>query len=115
MNSPKPIARRLLLFGGAALAAGLGPLAWQTAQAAPTVKAAPTTKTAPAAKATPAAEDEGSPHGDISIDCGDCHREDQWVPVTKPPVFKHDKTGFPLIGAHTGVGCRKCHTTLVFN
>jgi hypothetical protein len=62
-----------------------------------------------------AAQEEGPPHGDLVLDCGDCHREDAWVPVTKPPVFRHEKTGFPLVGAHAGVGCRKCHSTLVFN
>ena len=38
--------------------------------------------------------------------CADCHTVQYWAPST----FDHDKrTQFPLTGAHTNVGCPKCH------
>jgi hypothetical protein len=55
------------------------------------------------------------PHGDIRIDCGECHNPERWVPVDKPPTFRHDSTGFQLEGAHRQASCKGCHRTLVFN
>ena len=55
------------------------------------------------------------PHGDLKIDCGQCHTPERWVPVVKPPAFHHDSTGFRLQSAHAQVSCRGCHRTLVFN
>jgi hypothetical protein len=53
------------------------------------------------------------PHGgqftakDGTIKCADCHIDQRWVPST----FDHDKrTQFPLTGAHSNVGCDKCHS-----
>ena len=62
-----------------------------------------------------AQESEDEPHGELSLDCFDCHDPDEWLPVERPPVFRHDDTGFDLIGAHTGLSCRRCHQSLVFN
>jgi peptide/nickel transport system permease protein len=28
------------------------------------------------------------PHGDIRIDCGDCHNPERWTPVVKPPALR---------------------------
>ena len=28
------------------------------------------------------------PHGDIKIDCGECHTPERWVPVDKPPTWQ---------------------------
>lgn len=57
----------------------------------------------------------GSPHGELALDCGECHNPDKWVPVEKPPLFRHSKTGFALELAHAGASCRGCHRSLVFN
>jgi hypothetical protein len=47
------------------------------------------------------------PHkGRLGEQCGDCHAEEDWR-HTKP--FDHDKTRFPLQGAHATVGCSTCH------
>lgn len=54
------------------------------------------------------------PHGDLAIDCGECHDAERWVPV-RGARFRHETTGFRLEGAHAGVGCRSCHRSLVFN
>ena len=58
-------------------------------------------------------DDEG--HGDLSLDCGECHIPDRWLPVDDPPTFRHDTTGFALEGTHTQVSCRRCHLSLVFS
>ena len=58
-------------------------------------------------------DDEG--HGDLSIDCEECHDPENWVPVDDPPTFRHDSTGFALEGKHTELSCRRCHRSLVFN
>ncbi len=55
------------------------------------------------------------PHGDMKIDCGECHTPERWVPVDKPPTFRHETTGFALQSAHAKASCRSCHRTLVFN
>ena len=55
------------------------------------------------------------PHGDLTLDCAECHNPEKWVPVGKPPTFRHDTTGFTLQSAHAQVSCRGCHRTLVFN
>jgi hypothetical protein len=68
---------------------------------------------APAAAARAQSPDE--PHGDLQIDCAECHNPERWVPVDKPPTFRHETTGFALQSAHGRVSCRSCHTTLVFN
>jgi hypothetical protein len=58
---------------------------------------------------------ERSPHGDLAIDCGECHTPEKWTPVDHPPTFRHDSTGFALESAHRQVSCRGCHRSLVFN
>jgi nitrate/TMAO reductase-like tetraheme cytochrome c subunit len=55
------------------------------------------------------------PHGDMKMDCGECHTPERWVPVDKPPTFRHDTTGFALQSAHAKASCRSCHRTLVFD
>ena len=37
--------------------------------------------------------------------CGACHTVNNWVEV----VFPHDRTGFPLRGAHERTTCKACH------
>ncbi len=38
--------------------------------------------------------------------CGDCHTERGWK---EPPGFDHDKSRFPLHGAHIKTACKDCH------
>jgi len=56
-----------------------------------------------------------SPHGELQLDCAECHTPERWVPVTKPPAFHHEKTGFPLEASHAKAACRSCHRSLLFN
>ena len=47
-----------------------------------------------------------SPHrGQTGDDCKGCHTEKSWRQVT----YNHEKTKFPLTGAHAEVGCKSCH------
>jgi hypothetical protein len=58
--------------------------------------------------------DKDQPHGDIRIDCGDCHNPERWTPVVKPPAFRHESSGFALLDAHAQASCRSCHRSLEF-
>jgi len=55
-----------------------------------------------------------APHGDLSIDCEQCHNPERWTPVEKTR-FRHETVGLPLIGAHARLRCRSCHESLVFS
>ena len=46
-------------------------------------------------------------NGSRGADCASCHNTAGW----KTNQFDHAKTGFPLTGAHTSIGCKGCHTT----
>ena len=53
-------------------------------------------------------------HGRLTErDCGACHREhigvDADIVRLDTASFQHDRTGFPLRGAHAAAGCRACH------
>ncbi len=63
----------------------------------------------------PGQDASDEPHGDLTLDCGECHNPEQWLPVEKPPTFRHDTTGFTLKASHTQVSCRRCHQSLVFH
>jgi len=39
------------------------------------------------------------------VECGSCHGENAWRPAT----FDHGRTRFPLLGAHAGLDCGRCH------
>ena len=41
-------------------------------------------------------------------DCADCHNNNKW----REAKFDHNRTGFPLAGAHVQVPCRDCHKNL---
>ncbi len=45
--------------------------------------------------------------GELGSDCTMCHREHDWRPVGQ--IAMHNRTRFPLVGAHTGVACWRCH------
>ncbi len=44
-------------------------------------------------------------NGEFGTDCGGCHTPDDWEGAT----FDHNRSQFPLTGAHVGVTCEKCH------
>ncbi len=46
-------------------------------------------------------------YGDLSRDCTRCHTEQTWRPVGQ--IALHDRTRFPLLGAHALVACYRCH------
>ena len=56
-----------------------------------------------------------SPHGNLSTNCENCHTFSAWKPIRSIPEFNHNKTKYPLLGMHAKVGCRQCHTSLVFS
>ena len=45
--------------------------------------------------------------GALSDDCGQCHDELDWLKTR----FDHDKTEYPLTGAHVDASCDGCHVT----
>lgn len=47
----------------------------------------------------------------LGRDCGSCHSERDWKEKAK---FDHDRTDFPLRGAHAPVRCDACHFSKVF-
>ncbi len=59
--------------------------------------------------------DQRTPHGELRIDCGDCHTSERWTPLARPTKFRHESTGFALQGVHRNASCRGCHRSLVFN
>ncbi|HTN54292.1 MAG TPA: cytochrome C [Anaeromyxobacter sp.] len=42
--------------------------------------------------------------------CAACHTADGWTPVK----FAHERTGFPLDGAHRDAACKACHASGTF-
>lgn len=70
--------------------------------AGPRAKDAPTQPTlAPTPSAARAAGSGATP----GTACGACHVTQDWRQVK----FDHAKTGFPLVGRHQAVGCKRCH------
>jgi hypothetical protein len=58
--------------------------------------------------------DVRSPHGSLARPCEDCHTHTSWKPIRNLPEFNHNDTKYPLRGMHKDVGCRQCHTNMVF-
>lgn len=56
-----------------------------------------------AVKALTAPKVPAGAHGETK--CAACHATSGWNDVR----FNHDRTGFPLLGAHATTGCRDCH------
>lgn len=48
--------------------------------------------------------------GGFGQDCAQCHTANTWESAT----FDHNRTAFPLAGAHTQVKCEACHVNNVF-
>ena len=55
------------------------------------------------------------PHGELKIECDACHTLERWTPLRHPLRFRHDATGFALVGAHSASACRGCHADLIFS
>ncbi len=55
------------------------------------------------------------PHGDMNIDCDQCHHSETWKVDLNWVTFKHETTLFPLVGGHQSVACRSCHQSLDFS
>lgn len=55
-----------------------------------------------------------SAHGGFvaDMDCSACHTEEGWKLASTAGAsgFDHDRTGFPLRGAHVQAQCNRCHT-----
>ncbi len=45
--------------------------------------------------------------GQLGSRCVQCHNESDWVPEGQ--IVLHNRTRFPLVGAHTAVACFRCH------
>lgn len=54
----------------------------------------------------------GDPHfGQFKNNCSLCHTFSNW----RPDKFDHEKTEFPLQGAHSLINCNECHKTVTTN
>lgn len=57
-----------------------------------------------------------SPHGtSLNYDCSTCHEATNWNLIPNNILFKHNETGFELVGQHKSVDCTSCHESLIFN
>jgi hypothetical protein len=57
-----------------------------------------------------------SPHGDnFKIPCNKCHSAKGWELDMEVYSYDHNTADMPLVGQHTQVKCRDCHTSLVFS
>lgn len=56
-----------------------------------------------------------NPHGDLKLDCLQCHTTDAFVIDAKNIGFNHTRTGFTLVGAHAAESCKSCHESLIFS
>lgn len=45
--------------------------------------------------------------GKLGKNCADCHEERDWSPQEQ--IARHNRTRFPLVGAHVAAGCFRCH------
>jgi hypothetical protein len=46
----------------------------------------------------------------LSARCDECHNINSW----KVEKFNHNRTRYPLVGAHARTDCKKCHETLAY-
>lgn len=71
---------------------------------------APADFTATAATCVACHQDRDIHQGAYGTDCAACHSPVGWEQVT----FDHNRTAFPLTGAHTQAACASCHTAHVY-
>ena len=63
-----------------------------------------------------ATRQDDSPHGDdFKIPCNKCHSPEGWELDMEIYSFDHNTTEMPLLGQHTQIDCKLCHTSLVFS
>jgi hypothetical protein len=43
----------------------------------------------------------------LGVNCGDCHVQTNWLPIEQ--IEQHNRTRFPLVGAHAAAACWTCH------
>ncbi|HLK19153.1 MAG TPA: cytochrome c3 family protein [Bryobacteraceae bacterium] len=53
-------------------------------------------------------------HGAFAAACHSCHATSGWKSVRTNAGFDHDKTSFPLHGAHSKTACNDCHKSSNF-
>ena len=46
-------------------------------------------------------------YGDLGPNCTDCHDQQTWL--ARGQISMHNRTRFPLIGAHASTACHRCH------
>ncbi len=46
-------------------------------------------------------------NGDLGPNCTSCHQQNTWVPIRQ--IEMHNRTRFPLTGAHLETACHLCH------
>ncbi len=56
-----------------------------------------------------------NPHGNLKWDCQDCHTTESWSKMRDSLQFKHDATGFVLVGSHATAQCIGCHKSPLFS
>ncbi|RMI00123.1 MAG: hypothetical protein D6681_11435 [Calditrichaeota bacterium] len=56
-----------------------------------------------------------NPHGPIRWDCMSCHTTSSWWEMNPRMEFRHQETGYPLLGEHQFTDCISCHRDLVFS
>ena len=47
--------------------------------------------------------------GQLGPNCRECHQQKTWQPDTFALQNMHNRTRFPLVGAHAVTSCRRCH------
>lgn len=55
-----------------------------------------------------------SPHGEIKLECSECHISESWNILRDTLLFDHNQTDFTLEGQHEFTACVDCHEDLVF-
>ena len=58
---------------------------------------------------------QNSPHGNLQMDCSECHTSSSWKIPSGSSLFNHETTGFSLMGQHKQVDCKQCHSSLKFS
>ena len=60
--------------------------------------------------ATCAACNDDVHDGRLGTNCAECHNERSFNILNGQGAFNHSRTGFPLLGRHSSLDCRDCHT-----
>ncbi|MDH3804199.1 MAG: cytochrome C [Gammaproteobacteria bacterium] len=71
----------------------------------------PISETSPDTRCSSCHLDDEPHDGTLGEECSDCHNETVWKDA---PLFDHDLSSFPLLGAHDDNECDACHETQLF-